>query len=204
MLGISNFINVLNNVEGFIYSSTDSVYGNSINGQKYLESSELNPVNIYGKHKVLAEQIVVCYGYNVVRLPFMIGHSMAVGKKHFYDKIIETLKSGNEMEMFVDSYRSTISFRQAAQYILTAFEFINKHDFPQVINLCADEGISKFEMGQMVAKTLGLRETLIKPIYLKDNRTIFKTLRADSTIMDNTLMKMWYGVKDVKFDVKSC
>ena len=205
IVALADLINKLDNVEGLIYSSTDSVYGNSINGYKYIESSTLNPINIYGKQKVLAEQVVTGYGYNVVRLPFMIGHSLAVGKEHFYDKIVNTLMSGKEMEMFADSYRSTLSFRQAARFIIRAFDFIgNDLDFPKIINICSDEGMSKFELGKLVAEKLGVQEKLIKPIYLSESSVIFKTPRADSTIMDNTLMKKWYGIEAVLFDVSSC
>lgn len=205
IVALADLINQLDNVEGFIYSSTDSVYGNSINGYKYIESSPLNPVNIYGKQKVLAEQIVTGYGYNVVRLPFMMGHSLAVGKEHFYDNIVNTLLSGKEMEMFADSYRSVLSFRQAARFIIRAFDFIgDAPDFPKIMNLCSDDGISKFELGKMIAKKLGVQERLIKPIYLAENKSVFKTLRADSTVMDNTLMKKWYGIESVMFDVYSC
>lgn len=205
IVALADLVNKLDNVTGFIYPSTDSVYGNSVDGHKYIESSKLNPVNTYGRQKALAEQIVVSCGYNVVRLPFMIGHSLAAAKEHFYDKIVDSLISGKEMGMFADSYRSTLSFRQAAKYIIHAFDFIGiESGFPQIINLCSDEGISKYEVGKMVAKKLGLQEELIKPIYLSENRSVFKTPRADSTIMDNTLMKKWYGLNSVTFDVDSC
>lgn len=205
IVALADFINKMDNVTGLIYPSTDSVYGNSIDGHKYMESSRLNPVNIYGKQKVLAEQVVVGYGYNVVRLPFMIGHSMAVGKEHFYDKIVDALMAGKEIEMFADSYRSTLSFRQAARFIIRAFDFIESEaDFPQIINICSDNGMSKFDVGKLVANNLGVREDLIKPIYLADNRAVFKTPRAESTIMDNTLMKKWYGMESVLFDAESC
>lgn len=205
VVSLANFINKLDNVAGLIYTSTDAVYGNSIDGYKYIESSTLHPVNIYGRQKALAEQVVVSYGYHVVRLPFMIGHSLAAGKGHFYDDIISALRSGKEIEMFVDSYRSTLSFRQAARYILRAFDFIQAAPgFPHIINLCADQGISKYDVGIMVAKRLGAREELIKPACLAENKTIFKSPRADTTIMDNTLMKKWYGLKTVTFDVNSC
>lgn len=205
IVALANFINQMEHVESLIYPSTDSVYGNSIEGHKYIESSRLNPVNIYGKQKVLAEQVVTGYGYHVVRLPFMIGHSLAADKEHFYDTIVDTLISGKEMEMFADSYRSTLSFRQVARFIIGAFALIsNKDHFPQIINICSDEGMSKFELGKMIAEKLGVSEGLIKPACLAENKTIFKTPRADSTIMDNTLMKKWYGMETVLFEVDSC
>lgn len=205
IVALADFVNRMDNVRGFIYPSTDSVYGNSIDGHRYIEPSRLNPVNVYGKQKVLAEQVVTGYGYHVVRLPFMVGHSLAAGKEHFYDRIADALISGREVEMFADSYRSTLSFRQAARFVIRAFDFIGTElRFPQIMNICSDEGMSKFEMGKLVAKRLGVREGLVRPIYLAENRTVFRTPRADSTVMDNTLMKKWYGMESVLFDVDSC
>lgn len=205
IVALTNFVNKIENVDGLIYTSTDSVYGNSIDGHKFTEESRLNPVNMYGRQKALAEHIVTMFGYNVVRLPFMIGSSLAVGKKHFYDMIIENIRNGKPVEMFADSYRSTISFRQAAKFILEGFDFIStENDFPKIINLCADEGLSKYEVGKLIANNIGISEEMVRPIYLHDNKTLFRTPRADSTIMDNTIMKKWYGLKKIYFDVKSC
>ena len=119
---LSFFLNAMENVSAFYYPSSDSVYGNSIDGKVFKEDDKTNPVNIYGKQKALAEKIVNTYGYQVVRYPFLIGTSLLSAKKHFYDSIVENLKSGDGMDMFSDSYRSTISFKQAADYLVDLIE----------------------------------------------------------------------------------
>ena len=201
---LANFLNAVDGVEALIYPSTDAVYGNSVDGHKYIEASRLRPVNRYGMQKALAEQIVTTYGYHAVRLPFMIGHSLLPGKKHFYDTIVSTLQGGRCMEMFVDSYRCTLSFRQAAGYILRLFEVIREKEIPQVLNVCSDYALSKYDVGIRIADHIGAPRDLIKPVSLKDRREIFKTQRADSALMDNTLMKGVLGIECVRMDMDLC
>ena len=100
---LSFFLNAMENVSAFYYPSSDSVYGNSIDGKVFKEDDKTNPVNTYGKQKALAEKIVNTYGYQVVRYPFLIGTSLLSSKKHFYDYIVENLRSGDGMDMFSDS-----------------------------------------------------------------------------------------------------
>ena len=73
---LSKVVNLLRKVSCFYYSSTDTVYGEGSSDYKFKETDSLNPVNLYGKHKVLAEQIVLASGGNVVRFPFIIGKSL--------------------------------------------------------------------------------------------------------------------------------
>ena len=202
IVALSFFVGVFENVNCFVYPSTDSVYGNSVDGYKFAEDSVLSPVNSYGKQKILAENIVCTYGYNVIRLPFMIGSSLAVGKQHFFDVITETLKKGESIEMFADSLRSTLSFRQVSRYIIKLME--NYSDAPKILNICADDGLSKYELGVQIARFLGVSTDLVKPIYLGNNKTIFKTQRASSTLMDNSLAKQLYKEDSIKLNIEMC
>ncbi len=203
IVSLAYFVNSIENVEIFVYPSTDSVYGNSQNMLKFSEDSVLNPVNTYGKQKVLAEQIVLAYGYNVVRLPFMIGCSIASGKQHFFDSIVDSLKNNMTIEMFADSYRSTLSFRQVSKYIVTILS--NKSiEVPAVLNICADDGLSKYDVGLMIAKYLHISPDLVKPISLEDNGEIFKTPRASSTLMDNSSAKRVFNEKRIELDIQQC
>ncbi len=204
IVALANFLNAVDGIEALIYPSTDAVYGNSVDGHKYIEASRLRPVNLYGRQKALAEQIVTTYGYHAVRLPFMIGRSLAPGKTHFYDTIVSTIQRGGCMEMFVDSYRCTLSFRQAARYILRLIEAIGEREIPKILNVCSDYALSKYDVGIMIADYTGVSRDLIKPVFLKDRKEIFQTQRAESALMDNTLMKEVLGIERVRMDVELC
>ena len=183
---LSFFLNAMENVSAFYYPSSDSVYGNSIDGKIFKEDDKTNPVNTYGKQKALAEKIVNTYGYQVVRYPFLIGTSLLSSKKHFYDYIVENLRSGDGMDMFSDSYRSTISFRQAADYLVDLIEMGDKHP---VVNISSDKALSKYDVGIIIAGKLGVDKNLVRAIKVEDSEGIFVAKRASSTIMDNKLLK---------------
>lgn len=197
---LSYFINRIENIKCFFYPSSDSVYGESRNGYHFKESDCLNPVNIYGHQKVIAEQIVTGYGYNIVRFPFLISPSIAPQKKHFYDIIVEKLRMGQEIEMFSDSYRSTISFNQAAKILITLMESYNQK-LPKKINICADKDLSKYDVGLLIAKKINADEKLIKPASVASTNGIFDAKRASSTLMDNAIIKSILGVKNIKLEL---
>lgn len=104
------FINKLQNVKCMFYPSTDSVYGDSINGYHFKESDSLNPVNSYCRQKCVAESIVRWHGNNVVRYSFIIKPSLSTVKKHFYDMFVGSLTNREKIEIFTDSFRSYMSF----------------------------------------------------------------------------------------------
>ena len=195
---LSFFLNAMENVRAFYYPSSDSVYGNSIDGKIFKEDDKTNPVNTYGKQKALAEKIVNTYGYQVVRYPFLIGTSLLSSKKHFYDYIVENLRSGDGMDMFSDSYRSTISFRQAADYLVDLIEMGDKHP---VVNISSDKALSKYDVGIIIAGKLGVDKNLVRAIKVEDSEGIFVAKRASSTIMDNKLLKSIFKLDEINLEI---
>ena len=195
---LSFFLNAMENVSAFYYPSSDSVYGNSIDGKIFKEDDKTNPVNTYGKQKALAEKIVNTYGYQVVRYPFLIGTSLLSSKKHFYDYIVENLRSGDGMDMFSDSYRSTISFRQAADYLVDLIEMGDKHP---VVNISSDKALSKYDVGIIIADKLGVDKSLVRAIKVEDSEGIFVAKRASSTIMDNKLLKSIFKLNEISLEI---
>ena len=195
---LSFFLNAMENVRAFYYPSSDSVYGNSIDGKIFKEDDKTNPVNTYGKQKALAEKIVNTYGYQVVRYPFLIGTSLLSSKKHFYDYIVENLRSGDGMDMFSDSYRSTISFRQAADYLVDLIEMGDRHP---VVNISSDKALSKYDVGIIIAGKLGVDKNLVRAIKVEDSEGIFVAKRASSTIMDNKLLKSIFKLNEVSLEI---
>ena len=195
---LSFFLNAMENVSAFYYPSSDSVYGNSIDGKVFKEDDKTNPVNTYGKQKALAEKIVNTYGYQVVRYPFLIGTSLLSSKKHFYDYIVENLRSGDGMDMFSDSYRSTISFRQAADYLVDLIEMGDKHP---VVNISSDKALSKYDVGIIIAGKLGVDKNLVRAIKVEDSEGIFVAKRASSTMMDNKLLKSIFKLGEINLEI---
>ena len=192
---LSKFVNkIADIVKCAFYASTDSVYGESYNGYHFNELDELRPVNFYGHNKCAAEAIMIHRGFNVVRFPFLISPSL-VYKPHFYDIIVSTLKMGNKVEMYADSYRSSLSFNNAGWILV---ELMERDNVPQVLNVCGDEDLSKYDVGIMIAKKENLRSELVIPVSVeKSEQENFKTKRANSTLMDNKKLKSFLGLRKI-------
>ena len=182
---LSYFVNFAYFAKTIYYVSSDSVYGESINNYHFKENDNLNPVNFYGHNKCAAESIVYHLGRNIVRFPFLISPSLA-NKPHFYDEIVDSLKNNRKVQMYEDSYRSSLSFENAARLLVSLIENKNTH---QIVNVCGDKDLSKYDVGILIAKKEKLDENLIEPISINTSVANFETKRASSTLMSNELLK---------------
>lgn len=197
---LSNFMNTVDNIKCFFYPSTDSVYGDGDSETHFKENDALNPVNRYGRHKATAETLVNAYGYNVVRFPFLIAPSLLPYKKHFYDQIVETIKNGEKMEMFADSMRSSLDFGTVAELVVKLIENYSE-DMPKILNVSGDEDLSKYDVALRIAESLNLPKELIVPISADQTEGIFEAKRAKSTLLDNTALKEYLGLKEIKINI---
>lgn len=196
---LAHFINCSWNAACFYYISTEMVYGEG-GSRLFREQDALHPVNLYGKQKAVAESIVLGYGYQVLRMPFLIGPSILKKKKHFYDEIVEDIKSDKPVRMFADAYKNALDFDTAAGVIVDCCE---RHEqmMPPVMNVCGDEALSKYEIGKRIAKANGCEENLIVPMNMQESNTVFQEKRAGSTLMDNTLLKQFLKISQLKINL---
>lgn len=198
---LSDFLCTVENIKCLFYSSTEMVYKAGDQDTKFVETDELGPVNLYGRHKVVAEKMILEFGYNVVRLPFMIGPSLLPEVKHFYDVIVETIKSGQEMEMFEDQFKTGLDFGTVASVLVRLCEEY-KEEFPKILNVSGDDCLSKYDIGVMVAEANDGDVNLIKPISMANDNKIFTEKRAGCTLVDNSLLKSVLGIDSLKMNFK--
>ena len=194
---LSKVLNSLDDVKCLYYVSTEMVYGEGNKEKLFSEKDELKPVNLYGVQKKVAEAIVLGYGYNVVRFPFVIGPSLLPGKKHFYDIIVDTVRSGNVIEMFEDAYKSALDFDTATKLVIELTK-MDTEVVPKILNVAGDSILSKYDIGVEIAKANGLDEQLIKSIRLSQDNKIFNEKRASCTLLDNTLLKKTLQLDTIK------
>ena len=199
IVALAKFLGIFDNIETLYYPSTEVVYG-EMKDKPFTEDAQLNPVSRYGELKSVAEKMVNVAGFNVVRFPVLIGPSLCSGKKHFYDEIIDTVKSGQEIEMFSDQLRSMIDFDTAAQLVVRLVETKNAHKYP-IVNISGDEPLSKYELGILICNSNGLDAKKIKAISMDNDNKIFHAKRAKATLLDNTLLKKILNLKEIKIKV---
>lgn len=194
---LAHLVNSLPGVKSFYYVSSDTVYGESENSHFFDENELPHPINLYGNQKTLAEKIVITAGYNIVRCSFLIGPSLSY-KKHFYDQIVDTLSLGKTIDMFSDSCRTAINFKQTAQYLVELIErFGNEHI--GIVNLAGDEALSKYDVALRIAARHGLNSDLIRPVSFAENG-FFAEKRAKNILMKNSKLKKLLNLSNVKLE----
>lgn len=181
-------------IKKLIYASSDTVYGESIDGYVFSEKDTPSPINIYGKQKLLAEEITKKYGYSVARYSYMCSPSLTSRKKHFFDDIASKLKNGEKVYMLTDWVRSALSYKTAAEI---TYNYLVKDTEEDTVNICADKAVSKYDIGLLIADFTGSDTDLVIPCTKKD-LGIFSEKRADDIIMSNALSKRLSIAKDTK------
>ncbi|AFY99717.1 SDR family oxidoreductase [Calothrix sp. PCC 6303] len=135
------------------FTSTDLVF-DGLNAP-YKESDSVNPVNIYGEQKVLAERemLAIYPQISICRMPLMFGAATPTSKS-FMQGFIATLKAGKELNLFIDEFRTPVSGKTAAQGILIALK-----KSQGIIHLGGKERISRYDFGRLMVEVLELPNT---------------------------------------------
>ena len=96
---ILEYVRKLDNLERFIYFSTDEVFGPAPVGIKYKENDRYNSTNPYSASKAAGEELVVAYE-NTYKIPAYITHTMNVfGERQHPEKYIPmTIKRVRDSE----------------------------------------------------------------------------------------------------------
>ncbi len=193
-----NFLDAISmcHVDRLFFASSDTVYGESIDGEIFTEDSPANPINIYGVQKAMAEAITLDRGFNVARFAYMFAPSLTY-KPHFFDKITDDLRNGKEIQMFTDYARSSLTYKTAAGCL---YRLMISDSDKRIFNICADEPSTKYQLGLFAADYVGADRELVKKSTM-DELGIFNERRASDIIMSNTLMKETLGItEEIRFN----
>lgn len=103
------------------FTSTDLVFDGK--NAPYKEKDVVNPLNLYGEQKVLAEQgILAKYPLTAIcRMPLMFGAKTPTATS-FMQGFIQTLIEGKELNLFIDEFRTPASGISAAKGLLLILE----------------------------------------------------------------------------------
>ena len=144
------------------FSSTDQVFDGL--QPPYPETAPVSPVNVYGEQKAQAE-IEVLNRYPeaaVCRMPLMFG-AVPPTASSFLQPFIQTLRAGQELNLFVDEIRTPVSGTTAAQGLLLALQRVQG-----LIHLGGKEPISRYEFGKLMVEVLSLPSASIRPCHQRD------------------------------------
>ena len=109
-VNILEFARTQNNLERFVYFSTDEIFGPAPDGIKYKENDRYNSTNPYSATKAAAEEIAVAYE-NTYGLPIYITHTMNVfGERQHPEKFIpmciKKTRDGESVTIHSDSTKT--------------------------------------------------------------------------------------------------
>jgi len=126
----------------FMFFSSSTVF-NGAQGW-YSESDTPSPVNIYGKTKLEAEQLVLQNPrHTVLRIVLTAGTSCG-GDRSFVEDMCRTAKAGKDVTLYADEFRCPLPAGVIARVV---WELMG-HEEPGLYHLGGSERLSRWEIGQ--------------------------------------------------------
>lgn len=144
------------------FTSTDLVF-DGLN-PPYQETDPVNPVSYYGEQKVLAErEMLECYPKTTIcRMPLMFGIASPHANS-FIQSFLTNLRSGKELCLFTDEFRTPVSATTATTGLLLALSTNETY-----LHLGGIERISRYEFGKLLADIFNLPSELIQGCHQAD------------------------------------
>lgn len=180
----------------FAFASTDLVF-NGLN-PPYREDDPPSPVNLYGEQKALAElEILKHYPKAAVcRMPLMFG-AVPTTAQSFLQPFLQALRDGQELNLFVDEFRTPASGTTAAKGLLLALEQVQG-----LIHLGGKERLSRYDFGLLMAEVFDLPTNNIKPGRQQDVK--MSAPRPPDTSLDSTqAFSLGYAPGSIKAELEA-
>ena len=129
--------------------STDLVFDGSHGN--YRELDEAQPLSIYGRTKLAAEEAALGYDRAaVVRVSLLFGPAHGQ-RRSFFDEQVAAIREARPCQLFSDEWRTPVALSTAASALIR----IAESDFTGRLHLGGPERMSRLEMGQRLAGALG-------------------------------------------------
>jgi dTDP-4-dehydrorhamnose reductase len=146
----------------FIFFSTDLVFDGRTGN--YDESAAVNPIGVYAKTKVEAEKTVLANPkHTVLRLSLNLGTSLT-GDRAVNEQWRHALERGETLKLFTDEFRCPIPAMETARAVWD----LAAQNKPGLYHLAGAERLSRWEIGQLLAKRWVPLNPKIEPMSLKD------------------------------------
>lgn len=144
-----------------VFMSTDYVFGGSGDFVQYREEDNYNPLSVYGKHKLISENLIKekCKSYLILRFTNVYGQEYR--QKSFINRLLLDLKSGrHSFQKFPsDQYGTPINAMDIARIISMMID----DDKSGIYHLAGNETFSRFELAKLVHSKFNSEEIRILP-----------------------------------------
>lgn len=141
------------------------------NHSPYAEYSKKNPINIYGKIKSLADDIIEKSNckWMIIRPILLYGWPYPTGRQNWATKIIKALKDDKELKLVDDSFSQPTYAKDVAKAI---WYLIKEEKWNETFHVATNKRVSIYDFGKTVAEVFELDQTKIKPALLSDFKSI--------------------------------
>ena len=156
-----------------VYFSSDYVFAGDAG--PYHETDPIRPLNVYGKHKVLAEQALP---ENALIVRTTIVYGWELEGKNFVYRLRKVLGDGKELRVPMDQLGNPTYAPNLAQAVLFLVQ-IGAHG---VYHVAGAKRVSRYEFALEIANIFDLNVNLIKPVATNDlNQPALRPLNAGMT-----------------------
>lgn len=171
----------------FIYVSTDFVFGE--NGP-HSEEAAKEPLNFYGKSKLMAEEIVINSGlkYAIMRPVFIYGKQLPNMKGTFLHWVKNSLSNGQKINVVNDQQRTPTYVNDICNGLITMIEKQVLGDF----HLAGKDILTPYQMAVTLANTLQLDASLISPVTSKTFVEPVKRAKKSGLKIDKAIRELNY------------
>ena len=170
-----------------IQVSTDYVFSGEAG--RYREYDKREPINVYGKSKMKAEDIIIDSGiyYTIIRTSGIFGARESSGKVNFFLWVYRSLLNGKEISIVKDQYYSPTLNTNLAEAISEIYD--NGTD--GVLHFSSIDRISRYDFALRIADAFALKSDLIRPVSMNEIGWTAKRPRDSSLSVEKsaTLLK---------------
>jgi dTDP-4-dehydrorhamnose reductase len=141
---------------GLVHISTDAVFDGTKDAP-YVETDATNPISVYGRSKLAAEQVVKEYGKHWI---FRVSVLFGPGKENFVSKAIEQVRAGVLHQVASDQLGSATYTLDAGEKIL---ELVKANAYG-LFHLCNSGPCTRMDLASQAVRDAGLDPKLVHGI----------------------------------------
>jgi dTDP-4-dehydrorhamnose reductase len=175
-----------------IHISTDSVFDGKIG--MYQENDIPNPINVYGRSKLLGEQLVEenSDDYVIVRTNF---YGFNENGNFLFNWMLNNLREKIPFIGFSDIIFNPLEITNLSDMIVE----ISNNKYNGILHLSSDKPISKYDFALKIATTFGLDQEYVKKGLVDDIDGLIAK-RPKNTTLSNKKMKQLLNTKITSVD----
>ena len=159
---ILNYARTQDNLQNFIYFSTDEIFGPAPDGINYKENDRYNSGNPYSASKAGGEELCMAF-HNTYKMPIMVSHCMNVfGERQHPEKFIplciKNSYTGGKITIHANKALTKAGSRYYihAKNVCNAVDFLLKNGNPgEKYNIVGEKEVDNLTLAKLISSFVG-------------------------------------------------